>query len=216
MKPVLSENDRSQLEKRIAEAERLTKTQIVLATVKRSDSYVEIPWKAFALGTSVTGLLVFSLDLSLVARINDGAVLISIVTTLAIAAFVVLLTILFPGFARLFLSDNRAETETHQYAQSLFLSRELFSTARRTGVLLLISQFERKVVILPDKGLSKHVSKDDLKSIIELMKRPLAQSDFRRAMEIALDEFIRIIEPLSSDEQTNNELSNEIIIDKGL
>jgi len=216
MKPVLSENDRSQLEKRIAEAERLTKTQIVLATVKRSDSYVEIPWKAFALGTSVTGLLVFSLDLSLVARINDGAVLISIVTTLAIAAFVVLLTILFPGFARLFLSDNRAETETHQYAQSLFLSRELFSTARRTGVLLLISQFERKVVILPDKGLSKHVSKDDLKSIIELMKRPLAQSDFRRAMEIALDEFIRIIEPLSSDEQTDNELSNEIIIDKGL
>ena len=49
MKPVLSESDRIQLDKRIAEAEKVTKTQIVLATVKRSDSYVEIPWKAFAL-----------------------------------------------------------------------------------------------------------------------------------------------------------------------
>jgi putative membrane protein len=216
MKPVLSENDRSQLEKRIAEAEKLTKTQIVLATAKRSDSYTEIPWKAFALGASITGLLVFSLDLIQVNWINDSAVLISIVTILAASAFFVLLTILLPGFARLFLSESRAETETRQYAESLFLSRELFSTARRKGILLLISQFERKVVILPDKGLCNHVSKDDLKSIIALMKRPLAQNEFRRAMEIALDEVIRIVEPLSSDEQMNDELSNEIIEDKDL
>ncbi|TFG44587.1 MAG: hypothetical protein E4H43_00125 [Bacteroidia bacterium] len=216
MKPVLSDNDRSLLEKRITEAEKITRTQIVLALVGRSDSYAEIPWKAFALGASLTGLLVFSLDLILLTWIQDTTVLISIVTTLAVAAFVVLLTILFPGFARLFLSDSRAETETRQYAESLFLSRELFSTARRTGILLLISRFERKVVIIPDKGLSNLVNQDNLMSIVALMKQPLAKNEFRQAMEIALDELIRIIEPCPSDEEVANELSDKIIEDKGL
>jgi putative membrane protein len=216
MKPVLSENDRIQLDKRIAETEKFTKTQIVLATVKRSDSYVEIPWKAFALGTSIMGLLVFLLDIILLRWTQDTAVLISIVITLAAGVFTVLLTLLFPGFARLFLSGSRMEMETQQYAESLFLSRELFSTTNRRGILLLISRFERGVVILTDKGLSKHFTKEELKGIISLMKRPLAKNEYRQAMEIALAEFIRIIEPLSSDEYVNDELSNEIIEDKGI
>lgn len=216
MKPVLSENDRIQLDIRIAETEKITKTQIVLATVKRSDSYVEIPWKAFALGTSFMGLLVFLLDIILLRWTQDTAVLISIVITLAAGVFTVLLTLLFPGFARLFLSGSRMEMESQQYAESLFLSRELFSTTNRRGILLLISRFERGVVILADKGLSKHFTKEELRSIISLMKKPLATGEFRQAMEIAMDEFIRIIEPLSSGEYVNDELSNEIIEDKGL
>ena len=216
MKPVLSEDDKSQLEKRIAEAEKLTKIQIVLATVKRSDSYPEIPWKAFALGVSITGLLVFSLDMILFSWIQDIAVLVSVVAILAVAAFVVQMTILFPRFARLFLSGSRAESETRQYADSLFLSRELFSTVRRTGILLLISQFERKVIILPDKGLRNYVSDDDLKRIIGQMKRSLQQNKFRQAMEIALDEIIRIAGQLPSDEQVKNELSDRIIEAKGI
>lgn len=216
MKPVLSEDDKSQLEKRIAEAEKLTKIQIVLATVKRSDSYPEIPWKAFALGASITGLLVFSLDIILFRWIQDKTVLVSVVTILAVAAFIVQMTILFPRFARLFLSDSRAESETRQYADSFFLSRELFSTASRTGILLLISQFERKVVILPDKGLRNYVSEDDLKRIITLMKRPLQQNKLRQAMEIALDEIIRITGQLPSDGQSKNELSDSIIESNGI
>jgi putative membrane protein len=216
MKPVLSENDKSVLERRIAEAEKLSKTQIVLATVKRSDSYREIPWKAFALGASFAGLLVLSLDLIFIGWLRNSNVIISIVATLAIGAFIALLTILLPGFAKWFLPDSRAETETHQYAESLFLSRELFATERRTGILLVISLFERKVVILPDKGLKDIVSEDDLKNIIRLMKRPLAQHKFRQAMEIALDELIKIIKPGSSEEKSANELSDTIIEDKGL
>jgi len=216
MKPVLSENDKDALEKRIAEAERLSQTQIVLATVKRSDCYREIPWKAFALGTSAAGLLVLLFDLIIIGWPGNSNVIISIVATLAIGAFIALLTILLPGFAKWFLPDSRAETETHQYAESLFLSKELFATEHRTGILLVISLFERKVVILPDKGLKEIVSEDDLKNIIRLMKRPLAQHQFRQAMEIAIDELIKVIKPGSPVEKSPNELSDKIIEDKGL
>ncbi|MFO7622272.1 MAG: hypothetical protein R6W81_13570 [Bacteroidales bacterium] len=211
MKPVLSENDKNLLEERITGAEAITGTQIILATVRRSDSYAEIPWKAFALAASISGLLVFTLDLIPDSRIREIPFPVSIVSVLAVAAIVAMLTILIPKFARLFLSGSRAETETRQYAESLFLSRELFSTARRTGILLLVSRFEHKVVIMPDIGLNGYVSKDDLEGVIALMKRPLAHGELRRAMEIALDEFIRIIKPLPADQQAGNELPDTII-----
>jgi hypothetical protein len=79
-----------------------------------------------------------------------------------------------------------------------------------------LSRFEQKVVFLPDIGLSGQISKDDLNDIIGLMKRPLAQKNFRLAVNIALDELISIIKPESSDEVTNDELSNKIIEEKGI
>ena len=49
MKQILNNQERSQLDRRIAEVEKRTGAQIVLAVIERSDSYAEIPWKAFAL-----------------------------------------------------------------------------------------------------------------------------------------------------------------------
>jgi len=215
MKPGLSEDDKIRLEERIAKAEELTKSQIVLATVRRSDNYPEIPWKAFALGASITGLIVFTTDLLLLKWIEATTVLLSVVATLAGAAVSIVLTVLFPGFARLFITRGRAESETRQYAESLFMSRELFSTAGRDGVLILISLFERKVIILPDINLRDRVNHDELRNIINLMKEPLARNEVRQAMEIALDELIRIIVPLSPGEKQDDELSNRIIEEKG-
>jgi putative membrane protein len=216
MKPFLSQEDRDHLENRVAEAEKLTNSQIVLATVRRSDSYAEIPWKAFTMCAALAGLLVFVLNLIISIWLHDIIVLISIMATLATGALGVLLTIVFPWFARLFLSGNRAEAEVRQYAESMFLSRELFSTSHRTGILLLISRFERKVVILPDKGLSDNVAGKDLDKVIALMKEPLSRNDIRGAMDLALDEFIRIIRPLSSSLGAGDELSNRIIEEKGV
>ena len=71
MKQILSDTDRILLDKRIAEAEIKTKAQFVLATVKRSDSYAEIPWKAFAFGSSIAGFMVFLTGFA-PARMENG------------------------------------------------------------------------------------------------------------------------------------------------
>ena len=56
------------------------------------------------------------------------------------------------GFGRLFLRQSRIDSEVRQYSESMFLRRSLFATSRRTGILILISLFERRVdiVILDD------------------------------------------------------------------
>jgi putative membrane protein len=63
MKKILNNQERSRLDRRIADAEKRIGVQIVVAVIKRSDSYSELPRKAFALGVSVAGLLFFIFDL---------------------------------------------------------------------------------------------------------------------------------------------------------
>ena len=216
MKLFLSDKDRSLLDKRIAEAEKQTGAQIVLASVIRSDSYAEIPWKAFAVGASVAGLLMIILDLYVLGWQTNMLILFSIAAVLASGALLALLTVVFPGIARLFLASQRKETETMQYAQSLFLSRELFSTKDRRGILLLVSQFERQVVILPDKGLRELLGTGVLDGLIGKMIQALRRKELRDAMETGLDGIRSALSSADMKLQGTDELSNEIIEEDGV
>ncbi len=216
MDRILSENDRIQLDRLIADAEKRTKAQIVLAAVKRSDSYVELPWKAFAFGASIAGLFVFAYDLLLPVWISNTTILISIAATLSSGALLALLAVALPGFAKFFLSRHRAEVEVRQYAESLFLSREVFATKERAGILLLVSLFERQVVILPDKGIRDRLNEEALRNIIALVAKPLAKKEVRRALELGLEEFIKALQPSAPAGAPQDELSNEIIEGKGV
>ena len=122
------------------------------------------------------------------------------------------------GFARLFLSAHRAEAEVRQYAESLFLRRELFATGGRTGVLLLVSLFERQVILLPDKGLSNRLTKEAMRDVIAPMTSSLAKNDIIRALEDGLERLSRILEAAAPGGQVGkeNELPNEIIEEKGV
>jgi putative membrane protein len=211
MKQILSDSDRTLLDKRIVEAETETKAQIVLATIKRSDSYAEIPWKAFAFGASFAGFAFFVTDLLLLRSMTDTITLFPVAAILAAGVILALLTLLFPGFARLFLSESRRETETLQYARSLFLSRELFTTEGRRGILLLVSQFERQVVILPDTGVRDCLTEEVLKNIISKMAQPLRKNNLRNALETGLEELVSKLSPSALSRPDKNELSNQII-----
>jgi putative membrane protein len=215
MKQILTDQERAQLDQLIQQAEQRTKSQIVLAVVQRSDSFPEIPWKAFALFTSIAGLLVFLFNVLMPGWISNALVLISIAAILVLGAFFALLTVVVPGFARLFLSASRAETETRQYAVSVFFDRELFATANRTGILLFVSQFERQIVLLPDKGLTNRLGMDSLKRIITLMSADLKNKQVKRAMETGLEALVAILEASPGDVPVADELSNEIIEEKG-
>lgn len=219
MKKILSDHDRDWLNLRIVETEKCTNTQIVLAVIKRSDSYAEIPWKAFALGASVAGLLFFILNLLLHYWISQAMVLIAVAATLFVGAAFALLAVFVPGFAKLFLSTHRAEVEVRQYAESLFLERELFATSNRVGMLLLISLFERQVILLPDKGVRNRLTIDALRKVITPMTLLLKRNEISKALEDGLKQLSLILEAKTDGGLANgneNDLPNEIIEEKGV
>ena len=216
MKQILTDNDRTLLDRRIAEVEKQTGAQVVLASIARSDSYVEIPWKAFAIGASVTSLVTLCLDLFVLGWLTERLILFSVGLILAAGIMSVLLTMLIPGYARLFLSHQRKETETMQYAESLFLSRELFSTEYRRGILLLVSQFERQVVILPDSGVRDLLGREVMTGIIADMTLHLRRNELRQALESGLDGIRTALGSPQPGWTGKDELANEIIEEEGI
>lgn len=215
MNQILSDDDRGRLNRLIADIEKSKNTQIVLAIIQRSDSYAELPWKAFALGVSITGLLVFILNLFSLDWYSWISVLIVITFTLSGGAVFALLTVLIPGFAKLFLSSFRAEVEVQQCAESMFLSKELFATSQRRGILLLVSLFERKIVILPDKGMRDQLTKETMHGIITQMTMFLKRNEITQAFKAGLEQLSYSLET-NIQGPNKNELSDEIIEEKGV
>ncbi|MFH0758457.1 MAG: TPM domain-containing protein [Bacteroidota bacterium] len=216
MKYILTDSDRTLLDQRIAETEKQTGAQIVLASVVRCDSYAEIPWKAFAIGASVASLVAIGLDLFVLGWLTGTLILFSVAFILATGALSALLAVLFPRFGTLFLSTGRKESETMQYAESLFLSRELFSTEERRGILLLVSRFERQVVILPDKGVRSLLNDEVLKELISNMTIHLRRNELRQALETGLDGIRTALGSPVPGRTGRNELSDEIIEEEGI
>lgn len=215
MKQTLNDQERKHLDQSIAEAEKRTGAQIVLAVIERSDSYPELPWKAFALGASLAGFAAVILDMLRPGWTSSFAALLAVTTALAAGAACALLCVFVPGFGRLFLSAHRAGAEVRQHAQALFLTHELFATHQRTGVLLLVSLFERQVVILPDTGLHKRLGQDAMQKIIARMSVALASGQFARALEDGLDSLEQVLSSAAPAGSGENELPNNIIEEKG-
>jgi putative membrane protein len=210
----LDDQDRSRLETRIAETEKNTGAQIVLSVIERCDDYPELPWKAFALGVALSCLALLAMDISYPDWISGTTVLLVVAGILTVGAVFALVCIFVPGFARIFLDQERSELETRQYAECLFLDRELFTTKKRTGILLLIGLFERQVVILPDTGLIDSLNLARLEKIIDQMTQTLASGNIAEALEQGLLGLEQELSHTKPRKPVKNELSNEIIEEK--
>ncbi len=215
MKRMLTDQERTQLNQRISDVEKRVNAQIVLAVIERCDSYAELPWKAFALGAAAAGLIAVLLNLLRPGWHSSPAVLLAVVSMLAAGAGFALLCIVAQGFARFFLDAHRAETEVRQYAQSLFLAREVFATRGRTGVLLLVSLFERHVVMLPDIGLNKRMSREALQDIVSRMTPVLQVGQVGRSLEEGLRGLEENLAPTAAGTPRENELSDALIEEAG-
>lgn len=215
MKYNLTAQEKEHLERRTAEAEERTGAQIVLAVIERSDAYPELPWKAFALGAAVGGLAAVVLELLQPGWTAFPGGLRAVILALGAGAACAFGAVVLPGFARLFLDGNRAEMEIRQYAESLFLSRELFATGGRRGVLVLVSLFEHRVVVLPDRGLGERLGTGALREIIAPMTAALAAGRVGSALEHGLAGVERVLGPTGTGQGGENELPDGIIEERG-
>jgi putative membrane protein len=211
----LSDQDRSHLNVHVEETEKRTGAQIILSVIERCDAYPELPWKAFALGVALSSLIILAMDILRPVWLFDATVLLAIVITLSAGAGCALLCIFVPGFARFFLDEERSEMEVRQYGESLFLSREIFATHKRTGILFLIGLFERQVIILPDAGLVNRLNQTDLQKIISQMTHTLSSGQIAEALEQGLKGLEKAFSETKPLTPEKNELPDEIIEEEG-
>lgn len=174
----LSDSEQKTLTERAARLEARTGVQVVAAVVGKCDAYPEIPWKAFALFSSLAFLA---------AMLWHPDAVLAGLTILGAGAAAALASIFLPPFARLFLDSARREAETRQYAASFFLANDLSRTQQRRAILILVGVFERTVVILPDSGIRDRIAEAELGEVIARMTPQLAAGRIAPAVRDGLD-----------------------------
>ncbi len=183
----LNRADIESIDARIATIEAATGVEIVTAVIGKADAYPELPWTAFAAGASLAALGTVAADALRPDWTSAHAALVAAVTILGAGGACALAAIFVPAFARLFLRAARRDAEVLQYARALFLERELFRTRRRTGILLLVSLFERRIELLPDVGFGDRIEAADWHRVVASMMPALADRRPAAALLEGLD-----------------------------
>ena len=178
---------------RVAGLERATGVEAVAAVIARADSYPEIPWKAFALGSALALLAAVAAALVAPGWEAGEAIVETAVAALATGGAAALATVWVEPLARLFLTRARRQTEALQYAQAMFLDAGLQRTPRRDGILLLVSLFEHEVVVLADHGVRERLAPAALDATVSAVTAALKRGRIRDAL---LDGLARLEETL--------------------
>jgi len=63
--------------------------------------------------------------------------------------------------------DGLLDLRTRQRAEMAFLEEEVFRTRQRTGILLFLSLFEHRVIVIGDSGINQQVQQSQWDGIVK-------------------------------------------------
>lgn len=165
---LFSEQDKTRIADAVKEAEQRTSGEIVPFVVGRSDTYPEA-WLRAGLLLAFLVLFLFALadmgtDLWLPFGFAESGVFVIVAFGLGglLATFV-------PAIKRLFVVSGILQQRVDERAALAFIEEEVFNTRDRTGILIFISLFERRVRVLGDSGINKLVKQEEWDAVVQLM-----------------------------------------------
>lgn len=147
---VFSASEQERVHAALVEAEKHTAGEIVPVVVERSDGHPGASWLA-ALCTLLVGSALLE------AHLPWEAPHWLLLCQLGLGALGYAVAELLPDFKRWFVSDARAEEVAQEQAFQEFHRLALHDTEGATGVLIFVSLFEHRVIVLGDAGIHAKV-----------------------------------------------------------
>ena len=170
----LSEDERTRVSAAVAEAEKRTAGEIVVMIIPASYHYPM---------AGVIGAAAFALGLGLAFTPLIGGWL--WIGSQNLWLFLGLFTVFFILFhevirrtlwlKRFFISRKEINAEVKEAAVTHFFNHGLYRTRDKTGVLVLISVFERRVRVLADEGINAKVPEGRWEDIVKLITDGIKQ-----------------------------------------
>lgn len=198
---LLSPDDERQIEAKIAEIEARSASEIVVAVLGRSAPYPQV-WLGLVLAAGIPfAALVFLLH-------------IPVLWTLLFALTLACLLYAARGTAltRLFIMRPDLDRAVRERAERLFVERGIDRTAHRTGVLLFVSEFERRVVILGDQTIHERLGDTGWQAHVEHIVTAIRRREAARGVVEVLDRLGNVLaELLPVEPGDRNELPNRVV-----
>ncbi len=169
LKQRFTESDLQRIKTAVKEAERKISGEIVPVIVEKSGYYSIANYKGGIIGASFAFILMILLDRYV---IHDASI--TLYYDPVFIFFVVILGgilgAVIPNFVqpvmRMLVSQRHLDHSTRQRAENAFLEEEVFNTRHRTGIMIFISFFEREVIVMADRGISKVVDQKQWDKIV--------------------------------------------------
>jgi len=117
-----------------------------------------------------------------------------------------------PGLKRKLIHPEEMEIEVREKALTSFLEHGLHETRDRTGILILISLFERRVQVLADSGINAKVPPRTWDELVELITSGLQRGEACGAICRAVERCGELLQehfPIKADD--SDELPNLIM-----
>jgi putative membrane protein len=162
---LFSQQDLEAVRAAVEAAEGKTAGELVPYVVESSDTYEGALWKG-----AVFGALLLTAAALAVRQFTEiwgvvGPWWISL-PPVAGAAAGYWLAALVPAVKRALVSADVIDTRVRRRAAVAFLDEEVFDTSERTGILLFLSLFEHRVVVLGDSGINAKVEQEEWEAIV--------------------------------------------------
>lgn len=169
---VLTEKDREDVRTALKEAEARTSGEIVPVVLERSDEHPHAIWAWFVIAF-IAGSVLLEAHLSwlqpqwLIAQ------------QLALGCVGLLLASWLPDLRRLVVSNARADEMATEQAFQEFYRLGVHQTQAHTGILLFVSLFERRVIVLGDEGIDAKVDPEEWNATREAILAGIRKGSLR-------------------------------------
>ncbi len=172
---LFSQTDLDRITEAVRAAESKTSGEIVPYFVERSDDYHVASWRSGVILASIAMLASLILYAMSKSWLPFGVMEIS---GIIVAAFLLgfILARSLPAYKRFLLGHATIDLRVSQRASMAFLSEEVFKTRERTGILIFLSFFEQRVIVLGDSGINTKVQKSDWDGIVNTIVKSIRQN----------------------------------------
>jgi len=177
--------DLERIKSAVHQAESKISGEIVPVFVEKSGFYAVANYRAALVGGTLAFLLVIVFDRYLPAlAVYDPMIIFLAVVMFALLAGVAANYLDF--VRRLFVPQQHFDHATRQRAETAFLQEEVFNTRHRTGIMIFISFFEREVMVIADRGISKVVEQKEWDKMVQGIIENIRMGKVVEGMEVAI------------------------------
>jgi putative membrane protein len=169
LKDKFNEADLQRIKQSVKEAEDKISGEIVPVIVERSGNYTIALYKCALVFATLGFVFMIIFDRYLIADASntlyyDPIFIFFVVISSGLVG--VLLALVSDSVKRLFITKRHFDECTRIGAEAAFLEEEVFNTRHRTGIMIFISFFEHKVIVMADRGISKVVEQREWDSLV--------------------------------------------------
>lgn len=165
-----SEHELEKIKAAVKEAEDKISGEIVPVFVEKSAHYSIASYRGIVLGAAFVFSLIVLFDRYVPALAVYDPLMIFVFVTLGGTLGGVLANYVTP-LKRFLVGQYLLDQATRKRAENSFLTEEIFNTRHRTGIMIFVSFFEREVIVMADRGISKVVDQKEwdrlVRTIIE-------------------------------------------------